>query len=331
MRRVARRHRASRHAVLIPLVLAAAMTAISAAPSRAQVTERCQRLAAELETALAGTDLAAMSQTFKSIQSGDCGGTFAHCAGRRVALAHLEEVYARHQAGTPEADLKPLLAQALAHGQPWQVAFAAGEAEESAGGRERARFERAALHYQAALDDLGQEPLCPEEKDLRPSPEEAEAIYNRAVVAYLLSPGAVEPPRNRCGDENHAWLFVGSVCGYAPSGRPLPIQFAAPGTQLTPKGARTVEILVDYLKRKKPAGITLIGHTDARGSAAFNLRLSRARLDAVAAALKAGGYGGEIALDPRGKTEPFPLAERDRYSADEINDIDRRVEFRLGG
>ena len=316
---------------LAPLIIGVLAAAALPRTAIAQDGERCGQIRQAIESAAEARNLDELRIQLDLAKSATaCGPSFAYCLGRRAALAHLDEVYARVNAGMPEAQAKPLLERALALGAPWQVAFVAGEAEEASGAGDRARFERAAKHYQVALDDLGQEPECAGEKALRPDAEQAQAIYRRAVIAYLLSPSAVEPPRNRCGEEAHAWLFVGSVCGFEPTGRPLPLQFVYRETTLTPKGQSTAELLLDHLKRTQAPKITLIGHTDAKGSDRYNLRLSAQRLEALAKLLKDGGYQGEIALEPKGESEPYPLDEPQRYSADEIDEINRRVEFRLG-
>jgi outer membrane protein OmpA-like peptidoglycan-associated protein len=109
----------------------------------------------------------------------------------------------------------------------------------------------------------------------------------------------------------------------------VPITFVTDDTTLTPDGARAASLLSEYLRLKRPAGITLSGHADARGSDDYNMELSQRRLEAIQSFLRAAGYSGELSLVPRGKREPYLGIDRDRLAQSEIYQADRRVELRL--
>lgn len=110
---------------------------------------------------------------------------------------------------------------------------------------------------------------------------------------------------------------------------PVPIMFVYNEAKLTPDGERAAALLLEYLKLKKLSAVELTGHADERGSDAYNLDLSRERLDAVAEILKDGGYMGSLKLTPKGKSEPYMGVDRSAYSGEALFQLDRRVELRL--
>ncbi|WP_069471728.1 OmpA family protein [Candidatus Marithrix sp. Canyon 246] len=80
-------------------------------------------------------------------------------------------------------------------------------------------------------------------------------------------------------------------------------------TVLTTDGQQSAKQLAEHLINTYPAKITLIGHTDPRGYASYNCRLSRGR-----------AIG-------KGETEPYEVYDVSEYTETEINQIHRRVEF----
>jgi outer membrane protein OmpA-like peptidoglycan-associated protein len=114
-----------------------------------------------------------------------------------------------------------------------------------------------------------------------------------------------------------------------PAPIPVPITFVTGEASLTQDGARAASLLAEYVRLKRPAGIALSGHADARGPDGYNMRLSLRRLEAIQRYLRAAGYSGELSLIPRGKREPYAGIDRKRLSRNEIYQADRRVELRL--
>jgi outer membrane protein OmpA-like peptidoglycan-associated protein len=98
---------------------------------------------------------------------------------------------------------------------------------------------------------------------------------------------------------------------------------------LTPNGERAASLLAEYLRLKRPVGITLSGHADARGPDGYNMRLSLRRLEAIERYLRAAGYSGQLSLVPRGKRDPYEGIDRRRLPLREIHQADRRVELQL--
>jgi len=110
----------------------------------------------------------------------------------------------------------------------------------------------------------------------------------------------------------------------APSALSLPVQFGFDSAEILPAARTQLDALAAGIKLLSPESIvTIEGHTDASGSAAYNLELSRVRARAVrdylvqrhgidAARLKTVGYGKDR-----------PIEDSDPHAA-----INRRVQFR---
>lgn len=109
---------------------------------------------------------------------------------------------------------------------------------------------------------------------------------------------------------------------------PVPMTFVFDEATLTPDGEKTARLLLEYLLLKKFSSVTLSGHADERGTADYNMELSRKRLETVSTLLRDGGYQGTMKLLPEGATEPFTGVDRSKFSLDDLMQLDRRVELR---
>ncbi len=136
------------------------------------------------------------------------------------------------------------------------------------------------------------------------------------VTASAIAPG----PRARATDArlDPAQVLI-----------PVPITFVTDEIELTPDGARAAALLAEYLRLKRPEGISLSGHADSRGPDDYNMELSRRRLEAIERYLRQAGYAGRLSLTPKGKREPYVGVDRVRLSQQEVYQADRRVELRL--
>jgi len=114
-----------------------------------------------------------------------------------------------------------------------------------------------------------------------------------------------------------------------PRGIPIPIQFVYREATFTDQGRTAVRLLLDFLNAAQPDRIRLSGHADERGSHRLNLKLSLERLTAVRSYLSAGGYQGEVTLEPKGEAEPFMGVDRSKLPPQDLYQLDRRVELHL--
>ncbi|MCL4765936.1 MAG: OmpA family protein [Hyphomicrobiaceae bacterium] len=111
---------------------------------------------------------------------------------------------------------------------------------------------------------------------------------------------------------------------------PIPIQFVFRQAAFTGEGRQAAGLLLEYLKLKKPDSIVLTGHADERGSDAFNVELSRQRLETVAGYLRENGFEGKLVLIPKGSSEPYQDVDRASLDRQMLFQLDRRVELDLG-
>jgi outer membrane protein OmpA-like peptidoglycan-associated protein len=110
---------------------------------------------------------------------------------------------------------------------------------------------------------------------------------------------------------------------------PVPITFVTGEATMTPEGLHAADLLVEYVRIMAPKAMTLSGHADVRGGDAYNVELSRQRLEAIERHLRSNGYAGRLSLLPKGKSEPFMGIDRHTATHEAILQADRRVELRL--
>ncbi len=108
---------------------------------------------------------------------------------------------------------------------------------------------------------------------------------------------------------------------------PAPITFVYDEATFTDPGRKEMVALTEFLRQRRLETVTLSGHADSRGSDAYNMELSRQRLEAVARHLREAGYKGKLVLVPKGKREPYATPDRAKLSEEEAYQLDRRVEL----
>jgi len=101
------------------------------------------------------------------------------------------------------------------------------------------------------------------------------------------------------------------------------VSFDFGSAQVTPAFSRTLDKVADILQRYNRSGVTIVGHTDDVGSAAYNQRLSEQRADAVAYYLEDRGVDRRrIMTEGRGEAEP-----RASNASEAGRQLNRRVEM----
>ena len=131
-------------------------------------------------------------------------------------------------------------------------------------------------------------------------------------------------------DVSAALPVIAAVSAAPPaSGRPREptrIAFAFGSAELAPEEARRLETLVaDGLTDGER--FQVVGHADARGSAAANQRMARARAEVVAAILRLAGVPAEL-IEVQAQGADEPLASNDSLEGRRRN---RRVDVRIVG
>jgi outer membrane protein OmpA-like peptidoglycan-associated protein len=107
---------------------------------------------------------------------------------------------------------------------------------------------------------------------------------------------------------------------------PGDVLFAFDEDQLGTPGRRAVTAAAAILGRQDARRLTVEGHTDARGKAAYHRRLARRRATTVAEALRSQMPGVRIAVRAYGEARPVASNSTARGRA-----RNRRVEIRAAG
>ena len=100
------------------------------------------------------------------------------------------------------------------------------------------------------------------------------------------------------------------------------VLFATDKSDLKPGAELSIDNLADFLKEHPDRQILIEGHTDSRGTAEYNQRLSQQRARAVANALEAQGINPDR-ITTRGMGQNYPVAPNSTAAGRQQN---RRVD-----
>ena len=184
----------------------------------------------------------------------------------------------------------------------------------------RRQWQAAASFYNQALDLIADTQTTPQ----APAPAVIQKVYQLASEAQVLA-NNLEVTVSRSGEASG--MMRSSMRGFIPVTRIVPIRFKYGKMALSEKGKKSARQLARYLKRRNLASVTLIGHTDSKGSHTVNDRISKERARAVKNQLRKLGISAKIRATGKGKRKPLKLANRAIYTQAEIDALNRRVEF----
>lgn len=281
----------------------ALLAGLAATPARAD----CAALDAEIRSALEGRDVARFDGLYgRMVADVTCDAGYRDRVGRLMARMV--------QAASPRPD-RATLEKALAYGRPWQVTAALADI-----GYDEQRWADAVRLYEEAIDDIRDVAANPK----APPRDVEERIVKRALQARALAPSYVQTRQFR---GRKSGLASPHFRNFSAVAVPVPVQFDYNSSALTPNGAFAVEDIYAYLQENPHRGLRIVGHTDPRGSDAYNLRLSADRARTVANYLVELGYPFPIEVFGRGESEPFQPDDAGKYTDDELYAFDRRVEY----
>lgn len=301
--------------------------AIVIGPSATARAQDCSQLIDPFNKAIdAGRENDAQDLVDRIATDAQCG-QFQVAAQHRLAAFRLAEVQQLMARGRPAADYERMLDDADRAEVLWQAAATVGEVRFG----ER-RFSDAAIAFDRAIEIVKNETLTP----TAPSQPEIENLFDRAAQARLLAAN-ISQPNDGSGfvktarehqDGKLGGFYSPSVRGVVPHAIPIPVTFQYAKTTFTPIGEQAARELVMALQEQHPSRIVLVGHTDARGSAKNNVKLSLARAQALGAFLRANQIDIPVETVGKGASEPIHLANPAGLSQEDIFALDRRVELR---
>ena len=245
---------------------------------------------------------------------------------RRLAAKRLHAAQELMARGRPSDEFETILADAARPGVLWQAT--ATLAETLFGER---RFREAALGFDSAIEIIKNESLTPN----APDKSDIQALIDRAAQARLLeanlgsthnAPTYVKTATDK-RDGRLGGFYSESVRGIVPHALPLPIIFDFDKATLTPVGEDAVRELIRAVEEQQAAKVTVIGHTDTRGGAEYNVKLSRDRAQAVADFMHQNGVDVPIDTSGVGANDPLKIEDSAGLTSDDIYALNRRVEW----
>jgi outer membrane protein OmpA-like peptidoglycan-associated protein len=309
------------------LIAAAALYLGLAAPSSAlALAGDCKSLLDPFNLAVdQAREMDAQGLIDKIASSADCG-RYQTAAQTRLAALRLSAAQILMARGRPVDEYDRLLTAAEASEVLWQASATLGEVRFG----ER-RFADAAEAYDRAIGIVNNDTLTP----VRPEKFEIEGLMTRSGQARLLAANVkmadgstrFVPSARDQRDGTLGGIYSRSVRGITPQTVPVPITFEYAKSTFTPIGEQAVRELAEALKEQRPERVTLVGHTDVRGSDDTNLKLSTARAEAVAEFLKKEGIPTVIETRGVGSNEPVKVVDSSGLTQDDIYALNRRVEF----
>lgn len=278
----------------------------------------CESLAQTIQDAARTGDLATISNQADEIATEpSCPDAYRPKLAQIAAFAYLRVVNERLEAGSSLREQEDLLLESLKLARTWQAQAMLGDIEHT-----EKHYEKSSLFYQHALSLINDPALTKTE----PPKQVIATIHRKASEARMLANRYVSTPVNHRSGAAEG-LALSTVRSFTVKRVPLPVTYESGSTRFTPKGAEAAEDLMVALRQRAPNSISIIGHTDDRGSSAQNQVLSQRRAEALAEFLRSRGYKGEIVTKGLGESEPATLSDPSRYSQEEIWQLNRRVEL----
>lgn len=291
-------------------IAVACLPAVLLALSAGRASAECSDIDREVRSALSAKAVEGYDELYKSmLEEPGCNAQYRAEMGRLMARSALT--------GLPTDAPPEAIAAVFRFGRPWQALVALGDVY-----FDRRDWEQAVRTYEEALDDMRDTAANP-----KPPPADVEQrVYKRAIEARALAPNYVKTREFR---GQKTGLASPAFRTFTAEAVPVPVQFEYDSAELTPDGIAAVEDMYGYLQGAAPNHVVIIGHTDPRGSDAYNDDLSFQRAETVKAYLVQLGYAGVIDAEGKGKSEPFAPDDPTKYVQEELYAFDRRVEYKV--
>ncbi len=277
----------------------------------------CDNYATQVSRAKQSKDLVKLSQLLKTLKrKSDCSQTYLKTLERELSEIATQKASVLVKRGDVK-QAKKWLEYQYTPVSLWSTQALRGDI--AAKGKQ---WKKAAIFYNNALDLMDDPSATP----IKPSPAEIKKVHSLATETQLLA-GELIAIGGR-GESSGA--MRDNIRGIEIRERPIPVQFVFGKTALTENGKDSAEKLLVFFQNQKPTRITLIGHSDRIGSDATNCILSRGRALALKDYLvEQGCIETDIITMGKGKRQPLELYDPSLYTQDEVDQMNRRVEFAI--
>ena len=277
----------------------------------------CDNYTTQVNRAKQSKDLVKLSQLLERKRQSNCSQNYLDTLKRDMSEIATQKVSVLVKRGDVNGAKKWLKHQYMPVSL-WSTQAVRGDI--AAKGKE---WKNAAEFYNQALDLMDDPSATPE-----PSRADIKKVRSLATETQLLA-GQLIAINGRSGKESGA--MRGNIRGIEVRERPVPVQFVFGKTALTESGQNSAKKLITFFQRKNPTRITLVGHSDRIGSDIHNCALSRGRALALKDYfVKQGSIDANIITAMgKGKQQPLELYDPSLYTQDEIDQMNRRVEFAI--
>jgi outer membrane protein OmpA-like peptidoglycan-associated protein len=284
----------------------------------------CNDLLEKFNAAIAGQSLSEAKALESKIAVDGACGTFKDSVQRQRAILQLRAAQALMNRNASLSDYQDLIIDAEKPEVLWTASVGLADMRFS-----QRRFAEAGAAYERALEIIKSKSKTPAE----PDQATIRAVLDRASESRMLASSEETTggkPVFVAAAKDHRDGTVGgsmseTIRGFAVSAVPVPVQFETASAKFTAVGEQAAKELLDAVRDQHPTEITIIGHTDERGDADYNIRLSDQRAKAVANYLKLNGVSTRIVTVAKGKSEPLQLSNADSLSREDIWALNRRV------
>lgn len=284
----------------------------------------CDGLLKRFNAAIASQSLPDAQALESEISTDGLCGAFKDEVQRQRAILQLRMAQTLMNRHAPVSDYENLIIDAEKPQILWRASVGLGDLRFG-----QRRFADAAAAYERALEIMKSRSKTPAD----PDQTSIKAVVGRASESRMLASSEEinggKPVFVAAAKDHRSGTVGGSMSenirGFGISSVPVPVQFETASARFTPVGEQAAKELLDAIRDQNPSEVTIVGHTDERGEADYNMRLSDRRAKAVADYLKKNGVTARIATVARGKSEPLQLSSTEGLSREDIWALNRRV------
>lgn len=313
----------------------AAITVIVAVASSAPARADCEALRSNFDVAIASRSAPAIIAANRNVEDSSVCDVDIQAYTHRAIDGVIDALGSATDKPAPQDVVKWLFGKLGLSGD-WRSAEKVGRYFDARGDRRNAQ-----VAYEMAVGLSARNPASPPTLgDLKTLNNEAFAAKSLAGYdAQGLSP---KPYPNSVRSANGDITVYSVAIRTVGIGKmPVPVNFVYDSTEMTEGGKAAAKELADVVMQQKLERFRLIGHADPRGGAAYNLKLSVNRAQALKKALQEIITSSdnkylidhrmpEIIADGKGATDPFDVSYLPyKPSVEEVYQLDRRVEFEL--